>query len=45
MEMYVRSQIYSVEYDDLINKTYDWPKQDMKHGFPVPVVIRHSMDD
>ncbi|VDM59798.1 unnamed protein product [Angiostrongylus costaricensis] len=28
MEMYVRSQLYSVEYDELINKTYDWPPRD-----------------
>jgi hypothetical protein len=28
-EMYVRSQIYGVEYDELINKTYDWPPADM----------------
>ncbi|CAD5216490.1 unnamed protein product [Bursaphelenchus xylophilus] len=44
-EMYIRSQIYNVEYDDLINKTYQWPEKDMKHGFPVPVVRRDSMDD
>uniref|UniRef100_A0A158P723 Malic enzyme n=1 Tax=Angiostrongylus cantonensis TaxID=6313 RepID=A0A158P723_ANGCA len=45
MEMYVRSQLYSVEYDELINKTYDWPPRDCKHGFPVPVLDRTSMDD
>lgn len=45
LEMYIRSQIYSVDYDELINKTYDWPVKDMKHGFPVPVVRRDSMDD
>ncbi|KAK5976541.1 hypothetical protein GCK32_015971 [Trichostrongylus colubriformis] len=44
-EMFVRSQIYSVEYDELINKTYDWPAKDAKHGFPVPVLPRSSMDD
>ena len=44
-EAFIRSQIYSVEYEDLINKTYDWPMQDMKHGFPVPLVRRDSMDD
>ena len=45
LEMYIRSQIYNVDYDELINKTYDWPEKDMKHGFPVPVVRRDSMDD
>ncbi|ETN82159.1 malic enzyme, NAD binding domain protein, partial [Necator americanus] len=44
-EMYIRSQIYSVEYDELINKTYDWPAKDSKHGFPVPVLPRSSMDE
>uniref|UniRef100_A0A915DP07 Malic enzyme n=1 Tax=Ditylenchus dipsaci TaxID=166011 RepID=A0A915DP07_9BILA len=44
-EMYIRSQIYMVDYDELINKTYDWPEKDMKHGFPVPIVRRDSMDD
>lgn len=44
-EMFIRSQIYNVDYDELINKTYDWPEKDMKHGFPVPVVRRDSMDD
>ncbi|KAL3082599.1 hypothetical protein niasHT_019198 [Heterodera trifolii] len=44
-EMFIRSQIYSVEYGELINETYDWPSHDMKHGFPVPVVRRDSMDD
>lgn len=45
LEIYIRSQIYNVDYDELINKTYDWPEKDMKHGFPVPVVRRDSMDD
>uniref|UniRef100_A0A183C2X5 Malic enzyme n=1 Tax=Globodera pallida TaxID=36090 RepID=A0A183C2X5_GLOPA len=44
-EMFIRSQIYSVEYGELINRTYNWPSHDMKHGFPVPVVRRDSMDD
>ncbi|VDO59878.1 unnamed protein product, partial [Heligmosomoides polygyrus] len=44
-EMFIRSQIYSVEYDELINKTYDWPAKDSKHGFPVPVLPRTSMDE
>lgn len=44
-EMFIRQKLYSVDYEDLINKTYDWPHQDMKHGFPVPVMRRTSMDD
>ncbi|VDK28129.1 unnamed protein product [Gongylonema pulchrum] len=45
MEQFVRSQIYQTSYDELINVTYDWPSQDMKHGFPVPVVRRESVDE
>ncbi|KAF7639280.1 Malic enzyme [Meloidogyne graminicola] len=44
-EMFIRSQLYSVEYEDLINETYEWPAQDMQHGFPFPPVNRDSMDD
>ncbi|MFH4973561.1 hypothetical protein AB6A40_000270 [Gnathostoma spinigerum] len=44
LERFIRAQIYSVEYDELINATYDWPKKDMRHGFPVPLVRRDSMD-
>uniref|UniRef100_A0A1I7YUY6 Malic_M domain-containing protein n=1 Tax=Steinernema glaseri TaxID=37863 RepID=A0A1I7YUY6_9BILA len=44
-EAFIRAQVYSVDYDELINKTYDWPAQDMKHGFPIPPVRRVSMDD
>ncbi|KHJ95899.1 malic enzyme, NAD binding domain protein [Oesophagostomum dentatum] len=45
MELFIRQHVYSVEYTDLINKTYDWPAKDAKHGFPVPVLRRSSMDD
>uniref|UniRef100_A0AC34F2S3 Malic enzyme n=1 Tax=Panagrolaimus sp. ES5 TaxID=591445 RepID=A0AC34F2S3_9BILA len=44
-EMFIRSQIYNPEYDELINHTWEWPEQDMKAGFPVPVVRRTSTDD
>nr|CAD2130281.1 unnamed protein product [Meloidogyne enterolobii] len=44
-EMFIRSQLYSVKYEDLINETYEWPAQDMTHGFPFPPVNRDSMDD
>uniref|UniRef100_A0A0K0FD75 Malic enzyme n=1 Tax=Strongyloides venezuelensis TaxID=75913 RepID=A0A0K0FD75_STRVS len=45
IELYIRSQVYDVEYDELINKIYAWPEKDCKHGFPVPVMSRNSMDD
>ncbi|EGT48434.1 CBN-MEN-1 protein [Caenorhabditis brenneri] len=45
MEMFIRQNMYSVEYDELINKTYEWPAKDSKHGFPVPVLRRTSMDE
>uniref|UniRef100_A0A0N5CC35 Malic enzyme n=1 Tax=Strongyloides papillosus TaxID=174720 RepID=A0A0N5CC35_STREA len=45
IELYIRSQVYDVEYDELINKIYPWPEKDCKHGFPVPVMQRSSMDD
>ncbi|CAK5085312.1 unnamed protein product [Meloidogyne enterolobii] len=38
-EMFIRSQLYSVKYEDLINETYEWPAQDMTHGFPFPPVF------
>ncbi|VDK87317.1 unnamed protein product, partial [Litomosoides sigmodontis] len=45
IEHFVRSQIYHTSYDELINVTYEWPSQDMKHGFPVPVARRHSVEE
>ncbi|KAK6734222.1 hypothetical protein RB195_017792 [Necator americanus] len=45
MEMYIRMNIYSSQYTDLINKPYEWPPQDSKHGFPVPLLERLSMED
>lgn len=45
MEHFVRSQIYQTTYDELINVTYEWPSHDMKHGFPVPVTRRESVDE
>uniref|UniRef100_A0A1I7YQ27 Malic_M domain-containing protein n=1 Tax=Steinernema glaseri TaxID=37863 RepID=A0A1I7YQ27_9BILA len=44
-EAFIRAQVYSVDYDELINKTYDWPAPDMKQGFPFPPVCHVSMDD
>uniref|UniRef100_A0A1I8B317 Malic enzyme n=1 Tax=Meloidogyne hapla TaxID=6305 RepID=A0A1I8B317_MELHA len=35
-EMFIRSQLYSVKYEDLINETYEWPAKHMRHGFPFP---------
>ncbi|GMS84147.1 hypothetical protein PENTCL1PPCAC_6322 [Pristionchus entomophagus] len=44
-ELFIRHQVYDVEYEDLINRTYTWPSKDSMHGFPVPVIRRNSMDD
>uniref|UniRef100_A0A915Q7N5 Malic enzyme n=1 Tax=Setaria digitata TaxID=48799 RepID=A0A915Q7N5_9BILA len=35
MEKYIASQIYSVHYDELIFKPYNWPAEDMKISIPV----------
>ncbi|KAK5986149.1 hypothetical protein GCK32_013666 [Trichostrongylus colubriformis] len=44
-EMYIRSQVYNYEYEPSINEMYSWPEKDARHGFPVPVLPRTSMDD
>ncbi|GMR36370.1 hypothetical protein PMAYCL1PPCAC_06565 [Pristionchus mayeri] len=44
-ELFIRHQVYDVEYEDLINRTYAWPAKDSMHGFPVPVIRRSSMDE
>ncbi|EJD75150.1 malic enzyme [Loa loa] len=36
MEQYIQSQIYSVQYDELICKQYSWPIEDTKRNIPVP---------
>lgn len=33
-EMYIRSQIYDVEYEDIINRSYEWPASDMVSFIP-----------
>ncbi|WKX95316.1 hypothetical protein Q1695_012066 [Nippostrongylus brasiliensis] len=46
LEMYVRQQIFTTEYDELINKEYKWPEEDCRAGqIPVPELERSSMDD
>ncbi|VDN58564.1 unnamed protein product [Dracunculus medinensis] len=45
LEQFVRAQIYSTSYDEMINVTYDWPTNDMKHGFPVPPRNYDSAED
>ncbi|VDK78992.1 unnamed protein product [Onchocerca ochengi] len=45
IERFVRSQIYQTTYDEIINVTYEWPTHDMKHGFPVPVARRESVEE
>lgn len=44
-EQFIRYQVHSVDYEELINRSYDWPAKDKQHGFPIPVMKRHSMDD
>ncbi|CEF64616.1 NADP-dependent malic enzyme, mitochondrial [Strongyloides ratti] len=34
-ELFIRSKIYSPEYDDIIYRTYDWPKEDTLKGFKI----------
>ncbi|VDN58563.1 unnamed protein product, partial [Dracunculus medinensis] len=43
LEKYIRTHIYSTSYDELINTTYQWPENDMKHGFPVPVSMQDDI--
>ncbi|VDM50765.1 unnamed protein product [Toxocara canis] len=45
LDQYVRTQVYHTEYETLVNRTYDWPAQDMRHGFPVPVDPCDDVDD
>lgn len=45
MEKFIRSQVYSTSYDEILDITYEWPAHDMKHGFPVPVARRESVDE
>ncbi|MCP9262174.1 Malic enzyme [Dirofilaria immitis] len=45
IEKFVRSQLYQTTYDEIINVTYEWPTHDMRHGFPVPVVRRESVEE
>jgi malate dehydrogenase (oxaloacetate-decarboxylating)(NADP+) len=44
-EIYIRSQIYSVEYEELIQDPYDWPNEDMRHGFSAPFEPKKSLDE
>jgi hypothetical protein len=32
-DVFIRSQVYSVDYDDLLPRTYDWPVGDMRSVF------------
>jgi hypothetical protein len=42
--MFIRSQIYSIEYEKIINEPYNWPDEDMKHA-PLPVDETQSLDE
>ncbi|PIO70076.1 malic enzyme domain protein [Teladorsagia circumcincta] len=44
-EMFIRQQVYNYEYEPSINDLYNWPEKDSRHGFPVPVLPRASMDE
>ncbi|KAK6044437.1 malic enzyme, NAD binding domain protein [Cooperia oncophora] len=44
-EMFIRQQVYNYNYEPSINDLYSWPEKDARHGFPVPVLPRISMDD
>ncbi|XGW08057.1 hypothetical protein V3C99_010854 [Haemonchus contortus] len=45
IELYIRQHIYSTEYEETINKLYEWPASDLKQGYPVPQLERKSMED
>ncbi|CAI2355685.1 unnamed protein product [Caenorhabditis sp. 36 PRJEB53466] len=45
MELFVRQQLYSTDYDELFVEENEWPVEDSKHGFPVPKLQRTSMDE
>uniref|UniRef100_A0A0N4Z756 Malic enzyme n=1 Tax=Parastrongyloides trichosuri TaxID=131310 RepID=A0A0N4Z756_PARTI len=39
-ELYIRSNIYSFDYTDIIYRTYDWPKEDTVQGFKTPSLVK-----
>ncbi|MCP9262173.1 Malic enzyme [Dirofilaria immitis] len=41
MENFVRSQ-YQTTYNEMIGYTYDWPENDMVHGYRVPYEKKHD---
>ncbi|KAI6223804.1 hypothetical protein M3Y99_01426100 [Aphelenchoides fujianensis] len=43
-ELFIRSQIFNVEYDEIVSRPYEWPEADMRHGFPTPMEHK-SLDD
>uniref|UniRef100_A0A0K0CWM6 Malic_M domain-containing protein n=1 Tax=Angiostrongylus cantonensis TaxID=6313 RepID=A0A0K0CWM6_ANGCA len=46
VEMYVRHQIYSTSYDDVVSEAYKWPEKDSEQGYHnVPKLQRYSLDD
>ncbi|KAK5971266.1 Malic enzyme NAD binding domain protein, partial [Trichostrongylus colubriformis] len=42
-EMFIRQQVYNYEYEPSMNDLYEWPKEDVHEGFPVPPLP--SLDD
>ncbi|PIO58823.1 malic enzyme, NAD binding domain protein, partial [Teladorsagia circumcincta] len=45
IEMYIRQNIYTADYQETVNRIYDWPAADAKHGYPTPKLERKSMED
>uniref|UniRef100_A0A0R3S370 Malic domain-containing protein n=1 Tax=Elaeophora elaphi TaxID=1147741 RepID=A0A0R3S370_9BILA len=43
MENFMRSQTYQTTYIDMIDYTYNWPKDNMVQGYPVP--YDHEYED
>ncbi|KAK6039410.1 malic enzyme, NAD binding domain protein [Cooperia oncophora] len=45
IELYIRQHIYTSDYQESVNRIYDWPAADAKHGYPIPKLERKSMED
>jgi len=42
LEVYLRLHTYKLEYDPVLNETYDWPKEHMKTDFPLPPIQHYE---
>ncbi|KAK5985985.1 Malic enzyme [Trichostrongylus colubriformis] len=45
IELYIRQHIYTTDYQETVNRIYDWPAADARHGYPIPTLERKSMED